>query len=170
MPGNQISPIGKQCLSRLGAFAAQGVALEDPAHSWSGLRADDGVVVFAIRASCVQVDHLGCRCLLWSPAVEASKSMDRAGDRERLEHCRLAACTGTAEGLLAYGENAAFQVGEVIALLVARVRNQYWAKWGAVTRAERPDRLLVPGARFAEASFAGQRALRAHDGVNNAAA
>jgi hypothetical protein len=43
MSGCQRSPTGKRRLSRAMAFGAQGVVLEHPTHSWSGVRVSDGV-------------------------------------------------------------------------------------------------------------------------------
>jgi hypothetical protein len=136
------------------AFEAQGVTLKYPSHSWSGVRGSDGGVVVAIRATCVQVDDGGCSCLLWSPAIEAKEWMERASHQERLEHCRLAVRHGTAEGLLAYGETAAFDADDVVALLVAKIGTQYWARWGSVARAGNSTRFVLPGMRPAEARFA----------------
>jgi hypothetical protein len=104
------------------AFEAQRVTLNYPAHSWSGVRCKDGRVVIAIRAADVDVD-----------------------ERERFEHCSLAARRGTAEAILAYGEDAAFDAREVIALTVVRIGNQYWGKWGAVACAEGGYRFMRPG-------------------------
>jgi hypothetical protein len=127
------------------AFEAQGVTLKYPAHSWSGVRCKDGGVVIAIRAADVDVDERGCRCLLWSPVTWSAEGMESASHRERLEHCSLAARRGTAEAILAYGEDAAFDAREVIALSVVRIGNQYWGKWGAVARAEGGYRFMRPG-------------------------
>jgi hypothetical protein len=154
MPVYQINPARTRRLSRVLAFEAQGVALKYPLHSWSGLRPDDGVIVVGIRATDVQVDDCGCSCLLWSPATDPSEGMDRASHLERFEHCSLAVCHGAAEALLAYGEDEAFKAGEVIALRVVRIGNQYWAKWGSVARAEYSNRFTLPGICRAEACLA----------------
>jgi hypothetical protein len=140
------------------AFDAQGVTLRYPSHSWSGVRGTDGAVVIAIRATCIQVDDGGCSCLLWSPAIAAKEWMERASHEERLEHCRLAVRYGAADGLLAYGERAAFDADEVIALLVVKVGDRYWARWGSVARAGNPSRPIVPCMRPAEVGFVNPRA------------
>ena len=135
MSGSQRKPTGQRRLSRTTAFAAQGVLLEYPSHSWSGVRGGDGVVVVAIRASSIRVDDDGCSCLLWSPAIRAEAWLERASHQERLEHCRLAMGQHAADGLLAYGEDATFDAGEVIGLSVAKIGEEYWAKWGSAVRA-----------------------------------
>lgn len=140
-----IRSIRPRRLSRAMAFEAQGVTLKYPAHSWSGVRCKDGGVVVAIRAADVEVDERGCRCLLWSPVTGAVEGMESASHRERFEHCSLAVRRGTAEAILAYGEDAAFDAHEVVALSVVRVGNQYWGKWGAVARAEGGQRFMRPG-------------------------
>lgn len=121
-------------LSRLRTFAAQDVSLKYPSRSWSGVRAGDGMVVFAIRARDVLADDLGCRCLLWSPAAAAW--MDHASMQERLEHCGLAVHHGGAEGFLVRGDDAAVDPSGVIALAVEKAGEDYWALWGSVTRTE----------------------------------
>jgi hypothetical protein len=136
------------------AFRAQGVTLKYPSHSWSGVRGGDGAVVVAIRATDVQVHDWGCSCLLWSPAIGPGEELERASHQERLEHCFLAVCHGTAEALVAYGQDAAFNAGEVIALSVVKIGNQYWARWGSVARAEDSTRYVLPGMSPAEASLA----------------
>jgi hypothetical protein len=154
MPACQIDSRWKRRLSRAAAFEAQGVALEHPSHSWSGVRGRDGAVVIAIRAACIQVDDGGCSCLLWSPAIGAEEWMERATHEERLGHCRLAVRLGTAEGLLAHGDDAVFYAGELIALVVVKVGTQYWGRWGSVARAEDSSRFVVAGMSPAEACFA----------------
>jgi len=158
MPGCQRDPIRRRPFSRVMAFDAQGVTLRYPSHSWSGVRDTDGAVVIAIRATCIQVDDAGCSCLLWSPAVAAKESMERASHEERLEHCRLAVRYGAADGLLAYGDGAAFEADEVIALLVVRVGDLYWARWGSMKRAENPGRSIAPRMQPAEMGYANHRA------------
>ena len=57
------------------AFRAQRVTLSDP-HSWSGVRADDGTVVIAIRRADVRSTGDGFSCLLWSPIAARRDSSD----------------------------------------------------------------------------------------------
>jgi hypothetical protein len=155
MPVHRIKPRRILRLSRGMAFAAQGVTLRYPSHSWSGVRGRDGAVVVAIRAADVRVDDHGCSCLLWAPAPGADDGVEWASHRERLDHCSLAARHGTAEALLASGEEAAFDAHEVITLRVQRIGREYWARWGSVARAENSDRFFVlPGMRPLEACFA----------------
>ena len=89
-----ILPLPNSALSRARFFRSYGVALEAPARSRSGVRADDGMVVFALPAARVSVDAWGCSCLLWTVTDRLG---DRAGSDERLRHCRLAVRHGVAE-------------------------------------------------------------------------
>jgi hypothetical protein len=122
-------------LSPAQAFAAHGVTLRFPARSLSGVRSEDGVVLFAVRADDVRTDADGSSTPLWTPARAA---LDRASSDERLEHCRLAMRQGGAEGFVLNraprDERCAF------ALRVVRAGHEYWARWGSVARAEQPPR------------------------------
>jgi len=120
-------------ISRLQAFADQGVTLAYPSRSWSGVRDDDGMVVMAIREGEVQASFDGFRCLLWSPVIEgATQWVDRPVKNERLQHCRLAALHGGAEGFLVGGSSAEVDRGSVLTLRVEKIRGEYWALWGTV--------------------------------------
>ncbi len=59
-----------------------------------GVRADDGMVVFAVRADEVVRDAEGSRCLLWQAPYDGT---DSPAQRERLQHCRLALLHRSAE-------------------------------------------------------------------------
>ena len=118
----------------LEAFHAQGVALKHSWRSGSGVRAADGVVVFAIMENDVQTDEGGSRCLLWSPEAGARLG-PRAGE-ERLAHCRLAAWQISAAGILVPA-NAMVTSTETIELRVERIADQYWGFWGCATQARR---------------------------------
>ena len=126
-------------LSPAQVFAAHGVTLRFPARSLSGVRSDDGVVVFALRGDDVRADAGGCSCLLWAPSGPAD---DAAASDERLEHCRLALRQGTAEGFVLHSAPRADRC--VFALRVVRAGSEYWARWGSVARAEQPPR-YAPG-------------------------
>lgn len=154
MPVYPLHRTGTRRRSRVMAFQAQGVTLRYPSHSWSGVREDDGVVVVAIRATDVQVHDWGCSCLLWCPAPRCGEEIERASHQERFEHCLLAVRLGTAEALVAYGQDAAFNAGEVIAMSVVKIGDQYWATWGSVARAEDSTRDPLPGMRSAAANLA----------------
>jgi len=126
-------------LTRARAFYSQGVLLTFPARSRSGVRSDDGVVVFAMPASAVRIDEWGCVCPIWLPSDPAGEgSLDRAVSEEVLEHCRLAVRHGVAEGFLVYGDASLAHASEVLALRVVKAGKEYWAKWGAAARAEPP--------------------------------
>ena len=71
-----------------------------------------------------------------------------AGGQERLEHCRLAAEGGGAEGLLVYGERMEGTLPDdkalsvqgvdphiVLTLRVDKRGEEYWASWGGANRA-----------------------------------
>jgi hypothetical protein len=151
--GEKTSAARGRRLSRAGAFAAQGVRLRHPAHSWSGVRFGDGAVVLAIRASDVRMDDHGCSCLLWERRAGGfARWLDSLGEQERLEHCRLAVRNGGAQGLLVHGEGV--DPLEVIALRVVKLGSAYWAKWGSVARVERSDRVAPSALRRFEACLA----------------
>lgn len=124
-------------LSRARAFYSQGVLLTFPARSRSGVRSDDGVVVFAMPANAVRVHDWGCVCPLWVPADGVDEgTLNRAVNEEVLEHCGLAVRHGGAEGFLVYGDASLAHASEILALRVVKLGKEYWAKWGAAARAE----------------------------------
>lgn len=144
----EILPLRNAEFSRARAFHQRGVILAFPSRSRSGLRSDDGVVVFAMLASQVQSDDWGFSCLLWAPASRAARvALDPPSHAERLAHCRLALLDGMAEGFLTYGDAAAAPAGEALALRVVKAGSEYWAKWGSAARA-------MPRARSACAASA----------------
>ena len=114
-------------------FQSHGVMLESPARSRSGIRSDDGVVVFGLPVARVRVDAWGCSCLLWS---RKDALLDHVGTLETLRHCRLAMRQGVAEGFLLGTDDAPVERRQLLALRVAKAGAEYWAKWGCVTRAE----------------------------------
>ncbi|MGQ0651067.1 MAG: hypothetical protein ACT4P4_02180 [Betaproteobacteria bacterium] len=119
-------------ISRVQAFAEQGVSLAYPQRSWSGVRADDGGVVIAIREGEIQCAFEGFRCLLWSPVIEgATEWVDRPIKHERLSHCRIAATFGGADALVVCGAAAEVERGKVFTLRVEKIGAEYWAFWGA---------------------------------------
>ncbi len=115
-------------VSRAAAFTAQGVALKYPASSWSGVRSDDCMVVFAFRAEDVISDRGGSRCLLWAPS-----RADSPAGHERLKHCMLALGHGQAEGMLAFLDGTEIDPALILPLRVERHHGGYWAKWGSVS-------------------------------------
>jgi hypothetical protein len=130
------------------AFRAQRVTLSDP-QSWSGVRADDGTVVIAIRRADVRSTGDGFSCLLWSPIAARRDSSDEPRMEERLAHCRLAALAGSADGLLVDPTVADVHLGSLVTIRVEKRPSWYWAKWGAAARfGARPPRA---------ASWAGER-------------
>src|SRR3989442_10631351 len=126
-------------LSRVHAFEAQGVTLRSPARSWSGVRFDDGVVVFALRECDVEGHDDGFSCLLWAPPTEGTTQwVDRPSRHERLEHCRLALVHGGADGLLVCGDAALVEPDAILALRVDKRREGDWAPWGLAAPARTP--------------------------------
>jgi hypothetical protein len=115
-------------VSRAVAFGAQGVTLKYPAASWSGVRGNDGMVVFAILAEDVIVDGQGSRSLLWGPDLARQRSLVK---EERLRHCVLALRHGQAEGVLAFEGGLEVDATLVLSLRVARHQEEYWAQWPA---------------------------------------
>jgi hypothetical protein len=116
-------------IPRVRAFEARGVALKFPSRSRSGVRADDGAVILAIRARDLRRHRRGSRCVIWKPD-EAHAATD-ATRNELLEHCRLAALRGNAEGLLTYGEAAKVDPDVVLPLRIVRRGEEYWAEISA---------------------------------------
>jgi hypothetical protein len=124
-------------ISRIEAFADQGVTLAYPARSWSGVREDDGAVVIAVREGEVQSCFDGFRCLLWSPVIEgATEWVDRPIKQERLSHCRRAVAFGGADGLMVGGDQAQVERGFVLSLRVEKLGAEYWAFWGSLAGAD----------------------------------
>lgn len=112
-------------IPRVRAFEARGVSLKYPSRSRSGVRADDGTVILAIRARDLRRHRRGSRCVIWTPDEAA------IDHEERLEHCRLAALHGSAEGLITYGEAAKVDPDVVLPLRVVRRGQEYWAEFSA---------------------------------------
>lgn len=131
----------RKTLSRAAAFRAQGVAVTYPSASWSGVRSDDGMVVFIVRAEDVIVDSEGFRCLLWSPNPDWAESRTRD---ERLKHCILAISHGQAEGLLAFADGTEVEPVLILSIRVEQHQRQYWAKWGSASRVVPPSLYDLP--------------------------
>jgi hypothetical protein len=137
-------------ISRIEAFAAQGVTLAYPARSWSGVREDDGAVVIAVREGEIQSAFDGFRCLLWSPVIEgATEWVDRPIKQERLSHCRRAFAFGGADGLMVGGDRAEVERGFVLSLRVEKLGAEYWAFWGSMAGAEVASAGLHGGPAYA---------------------
>jgi hypothetical protein len=117
-------------LSRADAFQRHGVVLKFPALSRSGVRDDDGMVLFAMEGAKVRVDDWGCSCLLWS---HARRAPDQAIELERLRHCRLALQLGMAEGFLVW-DGGTLGHEALLALRVVKAGKEYWARWGYSVR------------------------------------
>lgn len=123
------------------AFSARGVALARPDASWSGVRASDGSVLIALRASDVLESVYESRCLLWSPGGGVLRGFDQ---RERFFHCKLAAARGEALALVTHGPDD--HVDHDAALLGIDVelrRGEYWAVWARAQPVRSPVRVLM---------------------------
>lgn len=143
MPVYEMCPPGGP-LARTQAFDAQRVTLRDPQRSWSGVREEDGVVVFALPAADVRLADSGACCLLWEPGMHGRREAQGPTEsEERLEHCRRALRDGVAEGFVIYAGQARTAL-ELLSLRVVRIGSEYWARWGSVARAELPRELRVP--------------------------
>lgn len=135
---------------RMRAFRAQGIELLHSWRSWSGVRPNDGVVVFAIAQADVVVDDGGCRCLLWSRATVEARLGRQCSD-ERLAHCRLAVIQESAEGILLRAD-ARVACHQAVALRVRKMADEYWALWGSAGQVEytpRFSRKAGGGLRYA---------------------
>jgi hypothetical protein len=117
------------------ALRAHGVTPKYPLTGRSGVRADDGMVLFVLCAEDIITDSEGARCLLWAPGGD-----DSAARRERLEHCIRALGHGQAEALLALARGTQVDSSVAFAVRVERHRREYWAKWGSASR------LIMPAA------------------------
>ena len=131
-----------RALSRKAAFREQGVVLKYPSSSWSGVRGDDGMVLFALKAEDVIVDADGSRCLLW--ALDRNGG-DSPASLERLKHCMRALRHGQAEGMLAFENGAQIDPTLVLSMQVERHRREYWAKWGSAVCQVPPRLEQLPG-------------------------
>lgn len=133
---SEVLPLSNIAALRAFVFAWQGVNLQFPARSRSGVRDCDGMVVFAMLAAEVQAHDWGLSCLLWAPAAPAG---DVAAQAEMLRHCRAAERCGMAEGFLLYGDDAdATRRDGMLALRVVRSGREYWARWGHSVRVQPP--------------------------------
>jgi hypothetical protein len=133
-------------LSRAAALRAHGAAPTYPSASWSGIRNDDGMVLFVLCAEDILADSAGTRCLLWSPGE--GNSPERC---ERLEHCIRAIEYGQAEALLASARGMRVDPRRLLAVRVERYRREYWAKWGSAGHAAMPPAYVALGHGLAAA-------------------
>ena len=129
-----ILPMANGAVLRARFFQWHRVTLESYARSRSGVREEDGMVVFAMPVERVRVDAWGCSCLLWAGC---DRLLDDAISVETVGHCRLAVQHGVAEGFLLGRDDAPMECQELLALRVVKVGREYWAKWGHAARAER---------------------------------
>ena len=134
----------RRLISRIRAFEARGVFLQDARVSWGGVRKSDGAVVLGLWADAIESADGSCSYLLWAPNTDGSRPWsDKAGGKERLEHCKLASESGHAEALLVYGERLDGFIPEdrtrsvhgvdpetVVTMKVERRGEEYWAVWG----------------------------------------
>ena len=134
----------RRLVPRSRAFEARGVWLDDPRTSWGGLRKSDRSVVIALWAESIESADGGCRYLLWAPNADGSRPWsDQPAGKERLEHCKRAMESGSAEGLLVYGERCIGHLPEdkaysvlgvdpevVVVFQVEKRGAEFWAVWG----------------------------------------
>jgi hypothetical protein len=136
------------------ACELQGIPLKYPTRSSSGVRFDDGAVVFAIRAEEVLTEDQYCNVLLWTPpAGDPRPGGDAAASRERLKHCRIAARRGEAVGILVHGERRGVDGDACLALQVEKVANEYWARWRSATRWVEPYEFETASLRLFESAL-----------------
>src|SRR5216110_3571114 len=121
-----ILTLSRSAVSISKAFEAEGVALEFPARSRSGIRGSDGMVIFAMSAMEVRTTDWGSSCPLWLPGSGA----------ERLAHCRLALQFGVAEGFVLDRSDNPPAEFDLLTLVVVRTGEEYWARWGTVARSQ----------------------------------
>lgn len=128
-----ILPMANRAVLRARFFQSHGVTIESHARSTSGVREEDGMVVFAMPVERVKMDAWGCSCLLWTGR---DRLLDDAISVETLRHCRLAVRHGVAEGFLLGRALAPMECQDLLALRVLKIGREYWAKWGHAVRAE----------------------------------
>lgn len=128
-----ILPMANGAVLRARFFQSHGVTLESYARSRSGVREEDGMVIFAMPVERVSVDAWGCSCLLWAGD---DRLVDDAIRVETLRHCRLAVQHGVAEGFLLDRDHAPMERQALLALRVVNFGRKYWAKWGHAARAK----------------------------------
>jgi hypothetical protein len=116
-------------LSMRRAFELHGVMLKYPTRSASGVRFDDGAVMFAIPSEQVRADRRGCKVLLCSPGMRPPLAADEASAREWLHHCRLAMRHGVAEGMLVHPDGSGIDATRVLRLRMIELDGEYWASW-----------------------------------------
>ena len=129
-----ILPLTNGAVLRARFFHLHGVMLQSQSRSRSGVRDEDGMVVFAMSTARVSVDAWGCSCLLWAGS---NRLLHDALSVETLRHCRLAIQHGVAEGFLVDRDQAPIEPQELVAVRVVKVGAEYWARWGNAARAER---------------------------------
>ena len=140
-----ILPLTNGATLRARFFHLHGVTLQYQSRSRSGVRDDDGMIVFAMPAERVSVDAWGCSCLLWA---SSNRLLHDTLSVETLRHCRLAVQQGVAEGFLIDRDQAPAAPRELLELRVVKVGTEYWARWGNAARAERSrTRTSYRGAR-----------------------
>jgi hypothetical protein len=108
------------------------------------VRKSDGAVVLGIWADAIESGDGACSYLLWAPNAGGARPWsEKAGGKERLEHCKLALGASVVEALLVYGETLEGYIPEdrtrsvhgvdpetVVTLKVERRGEEYWAVWG----------------------------------------
>lgn len=129
-----VVPMKNGAVLRARFFHSHGVALESESRSKSGVREEDGIVVFAMACERVSVDAWGCSCLLWTSSNRESHD---ALCLETLRHCKLAVQQGVAEGFLLDRNQAPVEGPELLALRVVKIGTEFWARWGTSARAQR---------------------------------
>ena len=128
-----IVPMTSGAALRARFFKSHGVTLESQFRSRSGVREEDGMVVFAMPVERVSVNAWGFSCLLWAGCDRLPNDALSLGT---LRHCRLAAQRGIAEGFLLDRRHAPVERQELVELRVVKVGTEYWARWGKAARAE----------------------------------
>lgn len=132
-----VLPSSDGAILRARFFRSHGVTLESQSRSRSGVREEDGMVIFAMPVKRVSVDAWGSSCLLWAPR---NRFVHDALTMEVLRHCKLAVQHGNAEGFLLGEDQAPVEGQELLALRVVKVDAEYWARWGSAARAEHSRR------------------------------
>jgi hypothetical protein len=123
----------RRLVTRGKAFEIRGVPLASRTYSRSGIREEDGKVMFAVPFTDIQKSDTANSALLWAPNVSGSHPWsDKPGGKERLEHCKVALQRGEAEAMLAYEKG--MDADQVLRLKVEQRGEEYWATWSDIRR------------------------------------
>ena len=128
-----ILPMANRAVLRARFFQSHGVTLESHARSRSGVREEDGMVVFAMPVERVRSTHGVAASCCGLAAIACAMT------RSAWRRCTIADSpfsTASPRAFCSAGTTRQWSVRELLALRVVKVGREYWAKWGHAVRAE----------------------------------